>query len=65
MTKLKTTIGHLFWKRKWISFCSRHIDYESNCVICNTGHWQNCWLNSIGNVIYKISPKFWKWCVNK
>ena len=56
--------GKFFWKKRWISICSIHLQYNENCNICNTGTWENVWLSSISGFIYDYFPNFWKWYVN-
>lgn len=57
-------IGKLWNKKRWFSFCSKHAEYDKNCLICQGGTWTNVWKHNIEKVIYKISPRFWMWWVN-
>lgn len=61
----KTGKGRFLCKKEWGSICSAHFIYDKNCSACNSGRWYNnnqIWIN---NIIFKISPKFWMWWMNK
>lgn len=57
--------GKGFNKKIWFSYCSEHYEYSEKCRLCNIGHWENIWKHKIGEIIFKISPKFWIWWMNK
>jgi hypothetical protein len=56
--------GRFFWKKRWISFCSRHKKYQRYCDICNSGRWENVWVMWFSGKVYDYFPKFWIWWVN-
>ncbi len=56
--------GKFFWKYEWYSFCGIHREYNEFCRMCNAGSWVNVWKQSISNVIYRLSPNFWRWWMN-
>lgn len=62
---MKRTKGHLFWKKQWYSFCSKHTQYNDACNSCKIGGWQNILLLKLSDLIYFTSPMFWRWWVNK
>jgi len=59
------TRGKYFKKEIWFSFCSRHREYDETCSTCNVGTWVNAIYYKIDSLIYKISPTFWRWKINK
>jgi hypothetical protein len=53
------TKGRFIFKSTWYSFCSKHIDYDKNCHICESGVWQNDIIHNIGNLLFTYFPGFW------
>jgi hypothetical protein len=60
----------------WLSMCSRHMQYDSKCPICNAGHWHNVvklsfmsklhdrhymiWIRMVNWRLWLFKPKEWK-----
>lgn len=59
------THGMLWWKKRWMSFCSRHFKYDDACNACNAGSWQTNGNKFVSGLVYKISPKVWMWWMNR
>lgn len=57
--------GKWFKKEVWFSFCSAHYHYDKDCRLCNSGTWNNVIAYKIGRIVYWISPRFWRWWVNR
>lgn len=55
----KRTKGRFLWKQEWITFCSRHPEYDGNCSICRNGFWRPSIIMWYEHVLYKISYKLW------
>lgn len=60
----KRTKGLFLWKQQWISFCSRHGDYDETCSICTHGFWRSSVIIWLENLLYKISYKWWFYYMN-
>lgn len=58
------TRGHGLFKETWYSFCSRHLEYDESCHICNSGRWVNNIRHSLSSFIYDHFPRLWIWWVN-
>lgn len=65
MDKLFSVRGKLFWKERWFSICSAHIDRNPDCAQCDHGHWVNVFSNRVQKKIFNISPKIWKFFYDK
>jgi hypothetical protein len=59
------TRGKGLKKEVWYSICSAHRDYKEDCSACNTGSWYKVWKVKVESIIYWISPRFWRWYVNR
>lgn len=53
------------WKSEWYSICSTHYYYIDTCHMCTCGRWINTWWHFLGHIVYKVSPDFWRYIVNK
>lgn len=54
------------WRYNWFSLCSAHgMGEQKNCKACNSGIWQNHWKWKMGSVVFFISPKLWRWWMNR
>jgi len=50
----------------WYSICSRHMKFNQECGLCNTGHWVNDELHELSSWLYRENPKLWrKWANRK
>jgi hypothetical protein len=63
--KIKGYRGKFFWKERWFSICSAHIDFNKDCKACNAGYWTNVWGWKISGVVSKLFPKFWIYWMNR
>lgn len=55
-----------FWyKERWFSICSAHYEYNENCTLCKAGEWKNVWMWHISHTFYKLTPKLWRWWMNR
>lgn len=57
--------GHLFWKKRWHSFCSAHQIINKDCPTCAAGSWSNVWSNYVSNLIFKLFPRLWRFWKSK
>jgi hypothetical protein len=55
--------GKFLNKQVWYSICSQHYIPDEKCNMCNTGSWENIYIDKIGTFIYDISPKIWRYLV--
>ena len=64
---LPTTRGWGPWRRDWYSICSAHQNGgpDDECSRCRAGLWRNRWMHALGHVVYKLSPRLWRWWVNR
>lgn len=53
------------FKEVWFSICSMHYHHDQTCDLCNSGRWVNVIRYKLSSLVYKISPKFWRWWVNR
>lgn len=53
--------GKFFYKKRWFSLCSAHLQYNYECINCNTGTWKNVWRTNIEKVVFILSPKLYNW----
>ena len=53
------------WRAHWYSLCSAHRARVPNCTLCSHGLWRNYWRWCISHAVFKISPRFWCWWVNR
>jgi hypothetical protein len=60
----KMVIGWGPWKKEWYSICSAHHDVKPNCPRCMVGGYRNVWKTKFGHLVFKVSPRFWRWWVN-
>lgn len=51
--------GILFWKKRWFSICSIHMEYNEDCPRCNKGSWVNLHSLSISHFFHKYFYKLW------
>lgn len=57
------TRGHLWWRQQFYSIHS-----HDQCRICPTaahGTWHNVWGQRVEACIYWLTPRFWRWWVNR
>ena len=52
-------------KEIWFSICSMHFEHQEDCNMCNAGQWQKVWKYKLSSAFYKLSPKLWRWWINK
>lgn len=57
--------GKSFYRKRWVSICSAHQEYNKECKTCNKGTWNNVWMLNISKLIYKKAPKLWVWLIEK
>ncbi len=57
--------GKFLFKQQWWSICSRHYVYDKECNICNAGHWEYTWVTKFNHLFFKISPRLWRWYMNR
>lgn len=50
---------------RWFSICSAHFEYNKDCVCCNVGTWTFMPTHYIGSLVFKLSPGFWRWWMNR
>lgn len=60
----KTVRGKGFKKKTWYSICSIHAIHNNNCNMCNTGSWQNNWINAISGWFHDHVYWLWYFWVN-
>ena len=60
----ETTRGEGIKKETWYSICSRHAVHNNNCNMCNTGSWQNNWINAISGWFHDNIYWLWYFWVN-
>ena len=54
-----TTKGKFFWKKRWYSICSAHVEYDENCPRCKVGAWHNMWGIAIDSFFCRYFYKIW------
>jgi hypothetical protein len=62
---MKDTRGWGPWRKDWYSVCSKHRVTQDDCGMCNAGHWVNNWVHLAGGFVFKVSPRLWRWWVNR
>lgn len=53
------------FRQDWYSICSRHLEYRSDCDLCQSGVWLNHWIHICSHTFYILFPQTWKWWVNR
>jgi hypothetical protein len=56
--------GCFFWKQRWYSICSAHLEYDKDCPRCQTGYWKSVVVGAIEHFVYKYSYKHWFYWMN-
>lgn len=52
------------WRQNWVSICSLHQIYRSDCELCQCGHWSNHWKWFFAHILFTISPNTWRKIAN-
>lgn len=61
----KDTVGWGPWKRRWYSVCSRHGEVKADCNCCMVGSYDNVWKVWFSGLMSKLTPRLWRWWVNR
>lgn len=51
-------------KQVYFSICSAHQSDNEDCPLCKVGAWRNYWGWRFGHIVYKISPRIWRFFAN-
>lgn len=50
---------------RWSSLCSAHLEHQEGCQPCDTGRWIFVPAWWIGSVVFRVSPRLWRWWANR
>lgn len=51
--------GWFFWKQRWYSICSAHLEYDDTCPRCKVGYWHYTWGVAVSGFFHDHFWKLW------